>query len=884
MIEVPKKALDAQVMLHSIRLLRAAARLAGKPRFLTNFEIELTREMGLFDREHYLSQLDPSELKGMSAIRHYVLHGDAAGLSPSPLFDLHHFDSHAGPRHGINRLLHYGLVARFKGVSPTPWFDAEYYLQSNPDVQQSGHDPLEHFQRWGWREGRSPLPGLDLRRLLAGRPEFRVSKGNALAMFANGELAQLMHAQAQAQVNGQDHLRAMAPLAPAAMPFEGADLLDPARWVDIHPRQFAQAPQVDVIIPVFAGAQETLRCLWSVLTAPVKTPFQLIVINDAGPVPELNAMLRSLAARDLFTLEQHRVNLGFVKTVNHGLKMHRDRDVVILNSDTEVYNDWLDRLLAHATQHPRLGTLTPLSNNATICSYPETLSDNRLALEVGPEELDLLAAEANRGQHVRAPTGVGFCMYVRRDMLRDVGLLDERRFGRGYGEENDLCQRALRKGWSNAIACDVYVRHVGSVSFKGEAVERTAKAIKVLGKLYPDYEAHINTHIAEDPAWIHRARLDLARLKRLRAERNVLLVCHNRGGGTERHLLEQSRELLAKGMGVFEVRPSHQPGRLAILHPGLYGLHNLAVFPPRPIELFDEVIQALGITEIHVHHLIDFPAGMSDHLIEACRRLGIPMRLAIHDYYAVCPRINLVTTEGRYCGEPSTEDCNRCLRQDRLHEQTGLIEEWRAGSLRLLQAARQVVVPSNDVARRLVTIAPHLRPEIEPHESDPPQPNWSFPVAEENAVVKVLVVGAISRIKGFDVVSNLARVVREGQMAMEIALLGYSMDDTLLRDEGVVMLGRYFDNELSQRIEDYAPQIIFVPSIWPETYCYVLSGALHSGRRIAVFDLGAQAERTREHHPDHLVLPLHLLDQPEELARHLMDAGRTPTSPALQAA
>ena len=883
MIEVPKKALDAQVMLQSIRLLRAAGRMVGKRKALLAFEIELTRRLGLFDRDHYLSQIKPSELKGMSALRHYVLLGDAAGLSPSPLFDLRHYDAHCGPRHGLNRLLHYGLVARFRGVSPTPWFDAEYYLQSNPDVQQSGHDPLEHFQRWGWREGRSPLPGLDMRRLLSARPEMRVSKGNPLALFATGELAHLVHAQSAPAAD----LRSTRPLplmAPALGRHDDSDLLDPSRWADIEPLRWSRPPKVDVIIPVYGGAQETLRCLWSVLTAPVRTPFELVVINDAGPVPELNAMLRSLAARDLFTLEQHKVNLGFVKTVNQGLKLHRDRDVVILNSDTEVYNDWLDRLLQHAVQHPRLATVTPLSNNATICSYPETLSDNRLALEVEPAEIDRLAAEANAGQHVRTPTGVGFCMYIRREALKDVGLLDERRFGRGYGEENDLCQRAERRGWSNAIACDVYVRHVGSVSFKGEAMERTARAVRILGKLYPDYEADVARHIADDPAWIHRARIDLARLKRLRAERNVLLVCHNRGGGTERHLLEQSRELLARGAGVFELRPSHQPGCVAVLHPGLYGLHNLAALPPRPTELFDEVLTTLGISELHVHHLIDFPAGMSDHLIEASRRLGISLRLAVHDYYAVCPRVNLVTPEGRYCGEPTTEDCNRCLRQDRLHEQTGLIETWRTGSLRLLKAAHQVVVPSTDVARRLATLAPQLRADVEPHEEDPPRPDWSFPTAAAGDRVRVLVVGAISRIKGFDVVQGMARAVRAASLPLDISLLGYSMDDTQLRDAGVNMLGRYFDNELAQKIIDHDPHIILVPSIWPETYCYVLSGALHSGRRIAVFDLGAQAERTREHHAEHLVLPLALADRPEELARRLVEAGRPPAQPAMPAA
>ncbi|MGM9487225.1 glycosyltransferase [Ideonella sp. YS5] len=871
MIAVPKRAFDAQVMLQGIRLVRAVGRLWGNRQALLSFEIELTRHLGLFDREHYLAQIEPSELRGMSPLRHYVLIGDAANLSPTPLFDLRHYDALCGRRH-VNRLLHYGLVARFRGMSPTPWFDAEYYLQSNPDVAQSGLDALEHFQRWGWREGRSPLPGIDMRRLLGSQPGLRVSKGNPLTLFANGHLAH--------HLKGMDHREARVPSPPPVVDVADVDMLDPARWAGVQPRPRTVEPTVDVLIPVYGGAQETLRCLYTVLTTPVATPHEVIVINDAGPVPELNAMLRSLAGRGLFTLEQHRANQGFVKTVNHGLRMHRERDVVILNSDTEVYNDWLDRLLRHATEHPRLATVTPLSNNATICSYPETLSDNRLGLEVGHAEIDQMAAAVNPGKHVPTPTGVGFCMYMRREAIRDIGLLDERHFGRGYGEENDFCQRAIRRGWTNAIACDTYVRHVGSVSFKGEAAERTAKAIKTLSRLHPHYEADVARHISDDPAWVYRTRIDLARLKRLKAERNVLLVCHNRGGGTERHLLEQSQHLLAQGAAAFELRPSHEAGCVALLHPGLYGLQNLAALPLHVDGMLEEALRELAITEIHLHHLIDFPSGTAQHLLGAAQRLGLAIRLAVHDYYAVCPRVNLVTPDGRHCGEPTTADCNHCLAQDRLIEQTGPIEAWRAESLHLLSAAQQVVVPSSDVARRLAQMAPQLRVTIEPHEDEPPPHELAPPVLAPGESLRVLVIGAISRIKGYDVVHGLAHSVRARGLPLKVSLLGYSMDDPRLADQGVALLGRYFDNELLEKISAADPHIVLIPSIWPETYCYVLSGALRSGRRIAVFDLGAQAERARRHDPRHLLLPLELATRPDELADRLLATVYIDSEPA----
>lgn len=856
-----------------IHLIRGLGRLVGVRRALAGFEVALTRKVGLFDREYYLSQLGGTDaLKGMSPLRHYVLHGDAQGLSPSPLFDPGYYDSQHAERRGINRLLHYGLVARFRGQSPTPWFDPEYYVQSNADVAGSHIDALVHFQRWGWREGRSPLPGMDMHRLLARVPDMRVAKANPLAI-----LGALQHDATR------QHALAMTP-APTGQPVDEepqVDLLDPTRWQQIEPRRYTDDIRVDVVIPVYGGLNETLACLWSVLTAPVRTPHEVIVVNDAGPVPELNAMLRLLANRGLFHLEQHRQNLGFVKTANHGLRLHKDRDVVILNSDTEVYNDWLDRLCRHAEQYPRAATVTPLSNNATICSYPEPQRDNRTALELPYADIDRLAAQANGGRNVVAPTGVGFCMFMRREAMREIGLFDERHFGRGYGEENDFCQRAQRKGWINLIACDIYVRHVGSVSFKAEASERTARAMRTLRKLHPEYASQVERHIAVDAAWIHRARLDLARMRQQRRQRNVLMVCHNRGGGTERHLLENAQALNGQGVGVFELRPSRLGDRVALVHPSLFSLHNLASLPLDPPEVMREMLAGLDIHEVHVHHLIDFPRALSQVLRTVCQDLGIAIRLAVHDYYAICPRVNLVDLSGRYCGEPEPGRCNACLGEDRSLDRTGTIERWRAESASLLSASREVIVPSPDVARRLDRYFPGLPLQVAPHDEAPPRRGIERALPAPGAPLKILVIGAISRIKGYDAVLGLAEATRQSGLPLQISLLGYSADDLRLAEAGVALLGRYFDNEILDRISASDPDLVFVPSIWPETYCYVLSGALRSGRRVAVFDIGAQAERVRAHDDAHLVLPLPLANDPTALARTLLDAFRTVGDPPL---
>ncbi|MCB1922034.1 MAG: glycosyltransferase family 2 protein, partial [Candidatus Competibacteraceae bacterium] len=197
-----------------------------------------------------------------------------------------------------------------------------------------------------------------------------------------------------------------------------------------------------------------------------RTPWRLVVIDDASPEPEVSAWLQEVAATDSrIELLRNEQNLGFVGTVNRGMALAAERDVLLLNSDTEVANDWLDRIRAAAYGDQKVASVTPFSNNATICSYPRFCQDNDLPEGWPVAELDALFAKVNPGQVVDVPTGVGFCMYIRRAALNDVGLFDVEHFGKGYGEENDFCIRAHKAGWRNLHLLDTFVLHSGGVSF-----------------------------------------------------------------------------------------------------------------------------------------------------------------------------------------------------------------------------------------------------------------------------------------------------------------------------------------------------------------------------------------------------------------------------------
>ncbi|CAI06989.1 probable glycosyl transferase [Aromatoleum aromaticum EbN1] len=273
----------------------------------------------------------------------------------------------------------------------------------------------------------------------------------------------------------------------------------------------AGADLIDVIVPVFRGAEETRRCLESVLGCSARARFELIVVDDCSPEPEVVALVDALAATGRIHLLRNESNRGFVGSVNRAMALHPERDVVLLNSDTEVANDWLDRLRGAAYSATDIGTVTPFSNNGTICSYPFEDWGGEVPGTLGLAALDRLVADALAGEHPELPTGVGFCLYIRRACLDAVGLFDEARFGRGYGEESDFCMRAQALGWRSVLAADVFVLHAGSVSFGDERIERVREAEPVIAVLHPDYARNVAAFLLADPLRFLRQRIGLKR-------------------------------------------------------------------------------------------------------------------------------------------------------------------------------------------------------------------------------------------------------------------------------------------------------------------------------------------------------------------------------------
>ena len=601
---------------------------------------------------------------------------------------------------------------------------------------------------------------------------------------------------------------------------------------------------VDVVIPVYGGRDETIACIESVIRAANKTRREIIVVDDHGPDPELRAALQTYRQAGKITLIVNPHNLGFPGSANAGMALHADRDVILLNSDTLVPQGWIDRLRRAAYHAGNIGSVTPLSNRATICSYPEINKDNDLPGEIAWEALDALCAAVNDDRAVEIPTAVGFCAYLRRAMLREVGLLNTERWNKGYGEENELCILAASRGWKHLLAPNLFVVHHGAVSF-GADLRRTQleNNLGTLNRLYPDYFPRVMEFLREDPVAAARRAIDWARLKQL-SRRFMLHVSHQNGGGTNVHVEDLARRLKATGEETLILEANADNRGTATVRNLTLGTKSVYALPGEAGALIDDLRRA-GVWHVHFHQVMG-----SARWAALPAELGCAYDVTVHDYSFFCPRIDLIDEVGRYCGEPAVEVCERCIALGQPHpdlqtayrERGGSMTAWLSLHRRLLSGARRVFTPSADTAARLERHLPGIAYQAQDHPEPTRRATIRHPAS--SALARVAIIGAIGTNKGSELLLACARDALKQSLPIQFRLFGYAADDAALRRlSNVQVTGEYKRADLPRLVAENPCDVALFLSIWPETYCYALSDAYAVGLYPVALDFGAVGER-----------------------------------------
>ena len=607
------------------------------------------------------------------------------------------------------------------------------------------------------------------------------------------------------------------------------------------------AQQIDIVVPVYNAAGDLARCVDSVLEHSTGD-WRLLLIDDASPDLAIRAYFSGLRARRLpqVELSANPTNLGFTQTANRGIAQARaGADVVLLNSDTVVSRGWLDKLSRCAASDPRIGTITPFSNNAEICSLPGFCVNNPWPPGKDPESLVAALECAAVPTYPDLPTGVGFCLYIRRALIAAIGAFDPA-FGLGYGEENDFCMRAAKAGYRNVLCEDAFVLHLGGSSFGDKRAHLAERNMALLLERHPQYLDLVRGYIAADPLRPLR-ELALSQQRILDGPRHgILHLLHGHGGGTEYHV----RALIAASASAFRhylLIAVGEDWRLEEYADGeVIGYDFRRATGETWREFLGGIGARFGIDLIHLHNV----SGCREGLLSALAEVPIPYGYTVHDLNFACPTITFLDADGKYChAVTDAAVCAACLRAQ--SEFAGVdIAAWRAGHRALLARAAFVIAPSQWAATMLRRYFPEHSVAIVAHGSAHGMPRsdavYSRLELPDDGVPTVAVIGAIGADKGARRLERLVELTRERGRRLRWVLIGYldtGREQALSADGVFAQHGPFDSREIAALLEHYRVRLVAYPSAGPETFSFTLSEAWAAGRPVVVPPIGALAER-----------------------------------------
>jgi GT2 family glycosyltransferase len=569
-----------------------------------------------------------------------------------------------------------------------------------------------------------------------------------------------------------------------ARPIDLRNLTPPAAGSSTDLGGASRIGTTTVIIPVYADFEATKTCLDSVVADRCAGgAYRILAINDASPDPRIADLMISISNTPGVEVVTNPFNLGFVGTVNRALASVASGDVVLLNADTIVPPGFVQRLAGVASTSRQIGTVVPLTNNGEFTSFPVIYSDNPLPSGDVLLAFDRIAEARNAGAIIDIPSGTGFCMYITRACLDAVGLLSDD-YDRGYLEDVDFCLRAREHGFRNVCATSIFVGHAGGRSFKSEKRLLVTRNLEVLKARFPSYLRECRTFLDSDPLRPARAAIELALPQAtdrptlvFAAKAPLTAVAENRIGHLEAH----GTSCIALGL--------HGPS------PGTLTFAARNGRPPQSVSFNcadatnrTALRRYLSVLNPGCCEVVD-PGEVPKLILDVLTDLAIPIDVWVSDGSAFGD--DPVEQRGKSgCSDPGFAghaDARKEFGRDSVNS--------------LIRHARRIIAPTRMAQSYLLRIRPELsvaRADLGGASGSALELRLSDVCAPSRAVVVLTPFASASE---FDMIKDMALLLREQASDISVVVAGATTDDLALLSLGnVFVTGRVEAGQLGEAL------------------------------------------------------------------------------------
>ena len=605
----------------------------------------------------------------------------------------------------------------------------------------------------------------------------------------------------------------------------------------------------DIIIPIYNAYESLVECVASVIDSTDLKFHELILINDKSTDERISKYLKSIKNKysELnIKVSNNKDNYGFVKTVNKGMK-ESSNDVLLLNSDTVVSKKWLDKIIECAYSSENIATVTPFSNNATLVSIPNCLERNEIN-DIDINKFNNILESLFDGKYYELPTGHGFCLFIKRNVLNEVGLFDEITFKKGYGEENDFCYRCLDYGYKHLLCTNTIVYHKESQSFKSTRNDVLEAHLNILRKRYPIYCKRTDQWLSELPIRNLANRIYYA-LYFSNKKSNVLIVIHDwetKTGGTTLHVRDLIQGLKDKYNFVIlhknNITDNYALSTVVgddekkiVLNP-IVNCSDYCLTNNDYKEMVKSIIDDFHISTVHIHHLKNHYLDV----IDVAKKKNIKTIITLHDFYCLCPTINMLECGQECCIDNKNKNCSKCLKVLK-NCTNNMIRHWQEQWYDYLKKVDVIITPSEDAKNHILRYYDDLSILVIEHGIELQKSKYTPKI---DSVINVAMIGVLCNHKGGYIFEELIRTRNE---KIRYHSFGYSEIDSLKKNKkNYIYHGIYKRENLQYLLINNKIDLICFFQKWPETYSYTLNEAIGAGIPVLSFNIGAGAERIRK--------------------------------------
>ncbi|MBU2249548.1 MAG: glycosyltransferase [Gammaproteobacteria bacterium] len=233
-------------------------------------------------------------------------------------------------------------------------------------------------------------------------------------------------------------------------------------------REEVKNPFCDIIIPTYNNEDLTVDCINSIKEHTKPETYRIIWVDNAST--DTTKVEKAIADVN-HKLIRMPSNEGFVGAINTGLK-HSDAEAVcLLNNDTRVSPNWLEKLTSTLFKDSKLGilgALTEVSKGPGMDSHHSLSLHNNLVLQYesdkGLEFVNKCLEERYSGRTTPIAFVAFLCAVIKREVINKIGLLDPN-YKMGMWDDNDYNIATRRAGWRTELALDTCIYHKGRSTF-----------------------------------------------------------------------------------------------------------------------------------------------------------------------------------------------------------------------------------------------------------------------------------------------------------------------------------------------------------------------------------------------------------------------------------